>query len=168
MDTDETNVHDDVRSHPRQQRKQCHGNRKDQRFRNKCRARGMKSAKIKKLLEKRKQVNHGQNRINAHARDTRGAETNTIAPNTDLTVETIVQSVPTASTVPANTHKRKRDESSQSQTGSNPPIPKSISSISMAQPTSKKTKPPMIRMPLVTMNDGRINKNYRLVFLLIE
>ncbi|CAF4172151.1 unnamed protein product [Rotaria sordida] len=34
-------------------RKKCHGNRRDQRFRRKCRAEKMKPAKIKKLIEKR-------------------------------------------------------------------------------------------------------------------
>ena len=166
MDTNEANVQEEVQPPHQPQRKKCHGNRKDQRFRKKCRARGIKSEKIRKLLEKRKKVNHGQNGINVHARNMPGIETNTIPPNNNLIVEPIVQSILMAATAPANTHKRKRDESSQ--TGSNPTIPKSISSISIAQPTSKKTKPPMIRMPLVTMNDGRINKTYRFVFLLIE
>ena len=101
MDINETNIQEDAE--PRYQR-----------FRKKCRARGMKSEKIKKLLEKRKKVNHGQNRINADARITRGAETNTIASNKILTVETTTQSIPTATKALANTHKRKRDDLSQS------------------------------------------------------
>ena len=34
----------------------------------------------------------------------------------------------------------------------------------MGQPAPKKTKAAVIRMPLVTMNDGQINKGYRFVF----
>ncbi|CAF4454495.1 unnamed protein product, partial [Adineta steineri] len=34
----------------------CHGNRRDQRFRKKCRQRGMKSAIIEQLLNERKQI----------------------------------------------------------------------------------------------------------------
>ena len=38
------------------QRKQCHGNRKDQRFRKKYRAQGMKSENIEKKLARGKQI----------------------------------------------------------------------------------------------------------------
>lgn len=39
-------------------KKKCHGNRKDQRFRRKCRAKGMKSRKIERLLHRRKLLHY--------------------------------------------------------------------------------------------------------------
>jgi hypothetical protein len=168
METNETNIHEEVQPAHEQQRAKCHGNRKDQRFRQKCRARGMKSGKITKLLEKIKQGNHRQNQINGNIQNMRGDVTETIAPSHTLTMETNAQSMPTAITTISNTHKRKRDDVSQSQTRTEPMIPRSLSSVSIAQPASKKTKPSMIRMSLMTTNDDRINKNYQLVFVSIE
>ena len=160
MDTDETNNQEDAQPRHQQQRKKCHGNRKDQRFRRKCRVRGMKSGKIKKLLEKRKKISRRPNRMNGHAKNTRGAETDTVASSNTLTNGTNARLVVPATTASLNSHKRKRDDVSQSQTR--------INSISMGQPAPKKTKAAVIRMPLVTMNDGQINKSYRFVFLSIE
>ena len=168
MDTNETHMQEDAPPHHQQQRKKCHGNRKDQRFRKKCRVRGMKSGKIKKLLEKRKKISRRPNRINGHVRSGGGAETDTVAPSNALTMETNAPSMAMTTTTTSNTHKRKRDDLSQSQTTTNPMIQKSISSISIAQPALKKTKAVVIRMPLVTMNDGQINKSYRFVFLSTE
>ena len=160
MDTNETNIQEDAKPRHQQQRKKCHGNRKDQRFRRKCRVRGMKSGKIKKLLEKRKKISRRPNRINSHVRNTRGAETDTIACVNTLTNGTNARLVVPATTAALNSHKRKRDDTSQSQTR--------INSISMAQPASKKKKAHIVGMPLVTMNDGQINKSYRFVFLSTE
>jgi hypothetical protein len=41
--------------------KKCHGNRKDQHFRKKCRARGMKPKQIEKKLARRKQIQNKKN-----------------------------------------------------------------------------------------------------------
>ena len=168
MDTNETNIQEDAQPRHQQQRKKCHGNRKDQRFRRKCRVRGMKSGKIKKLLEKRKKISRRPNRMNGHVRNLGGVETDTVAPSNASTMETNAQAMPMTTTTTSNTHKRKRDDLSQSRTTANPMIPKSTSSVSIAQPAPKKTKAAVIRMPLVTMNDGQINKSYRFVFLSTE
>jgi len=50
-----TNINDSMKQ---QQtiKKKCHGNRRDQRFRKKCRARQMKPETIEKLLRRRKQI----------------------------------------------------------------------------------------------------------------
>jgi hypothetical protein len=102
-------------------KKKCHGNRKDQRFRRKCRVRGMNPREIERLLKKQKQM------------------TTTVNQN--------------------NFNKRKRDISTQDFRSSSV-IPKSTSSISMSrQVVTKKMKK--------TNNDSILNKNYRLVLLIL-
>lgn len=163
MDTNETDVQDEGQPLHRQLRKKCHGNRKDQRFRKKCRVRGMRPEKIEKLLEKRKNISRRSNQINGHLGNATGAETDPIVPNMTLIIEPNARLSAMVTTAPLNSHKRKRKEISQ--TGTNPALPKSISSISIAQPAPKKTKATLNRMPLVAMNDGQVNKNYRFVLL---
>ena len=61
MGTNDANIFMDVQhssnqqqqQHQQQQKKKCHGNRRDQRFRRKCRAQYMQPAKIEKLIQKR-------------------------------------------------------------------------------------------------------------------
>ena len=132
-DTHEARVHDHV------YRQRSHGNRKDQRFRRQCRARGMKSDGIKKMLKKRKQTN--LRRQQQEEETPSNMETNT----------------------EPNVSKRKREDPVQRET-----IPTSTSSVSLVQPTWKKMKKKntcsmIIHRPWVKMNDGRINKNYRYV-----
>ena len=50
------NAQNNDRSNQQAQRKKCHGNRKDQRFRKKYRAQGMKPENIEKKLARRKQI----------------------------------------------------------------------------------------------------------------
>ena len=101
----------------RQQRvNKCHGNRRNQRFRRKCRAQGMKAAKIEKLLQ------HRNKNVNTTDRST----TNTVNRR------------PTE--VATRFSKRKRDISVQDFNSSTSAIPKSTSSISILQPSLKKAK----------------------------
>ncbi|CAF2788571.1 unnamed protein product [Rotaria sp. Silwood2] len=121
-----------------QGRKKCHGNRKDQRFRKKCRARGMKLDQIEKLLQRHKRI---QNEIMHHDNKTmRNTTDEHVAPTTKLKNtfnRTNDPSVQKNSTT--NPNKRKRDISLQ-YLSSNPTIPKSSSSISIVQPSLKKMK----------------------------
>ncbi|CAF4961173.1 unnamed protein product, partial [Rotaria socialis] len=111
-------------------KKKCHGNRKDQRFRRKCRAKGMKSRKIEKLLLRRKIIhdkkknpidNPMKNPINSNNK-----------PDHENVSSTEINST-------RNLTKRKRDISVQD-IKSNTRIPKSTSSISVLQPKLKKMK----------------------------
>ena len=140
--------------------RKCHGNRKDQRFRRKCRALGMKSNKIDKLLKKRKQANRQSNQAKVHGKNKAQTKTGVTIVNTSSEPMVIV-------TAP-NPHKRKRNDLSQPTTKSILTIPKSTSSISIAQPTLKKTKKkdkhPTHNMPLVKLNGDHINKAYRFCY----
>ena len=50
-----TNINDNM-NQQQTRKKKCHGNRRDQRFRKKCRTRQMKPETIEKLLRRRKQI----------------------------------------------------------------------------------------------------------------
>ncbi|CAF4696475.1 unnamed protein product, partial [Rotaria sp. Silwood2] len=106
-----------------QRRKKCHGNRKDQRFRNKCRAKGMKQEKIEELLQRNKEIrkkkkNH-VNKTMPNTTDEHVASTTTAKNISNRTNEPSVQRNSTP-----NTNKRKRNVSLQ-QLNSNPTIPNS-------------------------------------------
>ncbi|CAF1435944.1 unnamed protein product, partial [Adineta steineri] len=90
------NVNDD---NNQQSKIKCHGNRRDQRFRRKCRKSGMEPTEIKKLLESNK------------------SKQSTTTATIDL-------------------NKRKRNISLQ-ELRANSTVPKSTSSISILQPSSK-------------------------------
>lgn len=47
----------------KKQRKKCHGNRKLQRFRKKCRKRGLTKEEIEKLIDQYNHTDKGKNRI---------------------------------------------------------------------------------------------------------
>ena len=111
-------------------KKKCHGNRKDQRFRRKCRAKGMKSRKIEKLLRRRKILHEKKN----------NPTDNAVAPITTSNNEPNHENVSSTEIDPMrNLTKRKRDISVQD-IKSNTRIPKSTSSISVTQPKLKKMK----------------------------
>ncbi|CAF4964931.1 unnamed protein product [Rotaria sp. Silwood1] len=121
-----------------QRRKKRHGNRKDQRFRKKCRAKGMKPEKIEELLQRNKEIPKKKKK---HVNKTMRNTTDEHAPST-TTANTISnrtndRSVQRNST--PNPNKRKRDVSLQ-QLSSNPTIPESTSSLSIVQPSLKKMK----------------------------
>ena len=130
--------HQPLRQQQQQPRKRCHGNRKDQRFRKKCRARGMKPKKIEKLLNKRKKNNKKNNRISDYIRRMMNDKRTIKVPNktSNQTSEQLKQKV---TMVTKNLNKRKRDVSLQ-ELKTISTIPKSTSSISILQPLSKKPK----------------------------
>ncbi|CAF1070165.1 unnamed protein product, partial [Rotaria magnacalcarata] len=138
-------------------RKKCHGNRRDQRFRRKCRAEKMKPAKIKKLIEKR-------NRFQK-----KNKEPTTNIESTKLNKELLAskQNYQSQPIITTNLTKRKRDISSQQLSSAiNLTIPKTTSSISIAQSSSKKMKnisEIMDNNSIINRNNNDINKhiNYR-------
>ncbi|CAF1411371.1 unnamed protein product [Rotaria sordida] len=107
------------------QRKKCHGNRRDQRFRRKCRVKGMKPKIIEKLLMKRKQVEN-QNHNNTKHTNMQKIQSN--KQTTDINNS----SKPTT----INPNKRKRDVSSQD-LKLNSTL---VRSTNTSQPLSKKIK----------------------------
>ncbi len=148
-----------------QQRKKCHGNRRDQRFRRKCLAEKMDPAKIEKLIKKRNGINKKNQRNNHHG-------TNRI--NNNMQQQTTI----------TNFNKRKRDISlqqlSKEATAANQTITKSLSQLSiepqssLASPSSKKMKnittatttTQTIMNPITEFDNTNtnININYRYVF----
>jgi hypothetical protein len=153
MNVNNTNVQDD---RPlllnQQQTKKCHGNRRDQRFRRKCRARAMQPANIAQLLNERKQVNNKNNQ----RKTTTTTVSNQLSVSSDL-------SKPMTMTMTTSLNKRKRAISLQ-ELKSNSTLPQSTSSISIVQPLIKKMKKKrktIMTMPLIKENNNRINKNYR-------
>ncbi|CAF4148154.1 unnamed protein product, partial [Rotaria sordida] len=110
------------------QRKKCHGNRRDQRFRKKCRAKGMKPKIIEKLLMKRKQAEN-QNHNNTKYTNMQKIQSN--KQTTDINNS----SKPTT----INPNKRKRDVSLQ-ELKLNSTLAQSTNQLSTSQPLSKKIK----------------------------
>ncbi|CAM4833933.1 unnamed protein product [Rotaria magnacalcarata] len=108
-------------------KKKCHGNRKDQRFRRKCRAKGMNSRKIEKLLRRRKIIHHKKKKNPTH-----NTMNSNNQPNHENFSSTEINSM-------RNLTKRKRDISVQ-HIKSNTRISKSTSSISVAQSKLKKMR----------------------------
>jgi hypothetical protein len=143
-----------------QPRKKCHGNRRNQRFRRKCRTEKMKPAKIETLIKKRNYI------YNKYKIPKTNIES--IKLKSDLApAGKNYQSQPILETTTCFT-KRKRDISSQqlSSTLANQTIAKSTSSISILQPSSKKMKnisETMNNNTIINENNNDINKhlNYR-------
>jgi hypothetical protein len=153
-----------------QERKKCHGNRKDQRFRRKCRARGIKPAIIKKLLNKRKHNKKKQkknNKGNRAINNTHNQMATSTASNNVSTIQLNVQSQHTTTTR-IDTNKRKRDYLSQQEQNIHQTIPKSTSLVSFEPPLSKKMKEKQatIIIPSIQVDNKRINTNYRFVCFL--
>ena len=127
------------------QRKQCHGNRRDQRFRKQRRALGMKPENIEKKLARRKQIEKLKNSTKNNDKHTTDSVTNLTKRNPEISLQ---------------------------QLNTNHILAKSTSSISMAQPLTKKTKKEMNKTILhsfiVIINDKTTNMNYRLVILFIH
>ena len=141
-------------------RKKCHGNRRNQRFRRKCRAEKMKPTEIEKLIKKR-------NRIYEKNKKTKSNKESTKLKSDLTTSGQNYQSKPILKTA-ACLNKRKRDISSQqlSSTIINQKIPKTTSSISIVQPSTKKIKNISETMdidPIINRNNNDINEhiNYR-------
>ncbi|CAF1929236.1 unnamed protein product, partial [Rotaria magnacalcarata] len=141
-------------------RKKCHGNRRNQRFRRKCRAEKMKPAEIEKLIKKRNRVYEKNKKKKSNKESTN--------LKSDLTTSgQNYQSQPILKTA-ACLNKRKRDISSQqlSSTIANQKIPKTTSSISIAQSSTKKMKNISETMdidPIINRHNNDMNEhtNYR-------
>ncbi|CAF4887223.1 unnamed protein product, partial [Rotaria socialis] len=137
--------------------KKCHGNRRDQRFRRKCRAEKMKPAKIKKLIEKR----------NRFQKKNEKPTTNIESTKLNKELLSSKQNYQSQPIITTNLTKRKRDISSQQLSSAiDLTIPKTTSSISIAQSSSKKMKnisEIMDNNSIINRNNNDINKhiNYR-------
>ncbi|CAF5216731.1 unnamed protein product, partial [Rotaria magnacalcarata] len=131
MDVNVTTVQNTLLVQNQRKKKKCHGNRKDQRFRRKCRAKGMESRKIEKLLQRRKIIHHKKK--NPTENTIKNAMNSNNQPHPQENVSsTEINSM-------KNLTKHKRDISVQD-IKSNTRIPKSTGSISVAQPKLKKLK----------------------------
>ena len=155
MDVNVTTVKNNPLVQNQIKKKKCHGNRKDQRFRRKCRAKGMNSRKIEKLLHQRKILHEKQTNPtnNAVAHIT----TSNNQPDRENVSSTEINSM-------RNLTKRKRDISVQD-IKSTTSIPKSTSSISVAQPKLKKMKKRNnLHIPMTTtIMNNTAYKHYRSV-----
>ncbi|CAF4085834.1 unnamed protein product, partial [Adineta steineri] len=138
MDTNDSTTQNNHLLFPNEQQqgqtKKCRGNRRNQRFRRKCRAHKMQPHKIEKLLKKR---NHIHKKIQKQQ-----LKRSTTNCNLQLIARTTNQSQPITTTT-TNVFKRKRDISSQQ-------LSNTTSSISIVQPSSKKMT-----------TDINMNSNYR-------
>ena len=137
MESYNTNEELDIQlpSETRRKKRRYHGNPRNQRFRRRCRAQNMKPATIVKLLEKR-----NRNEATVDGDQLNGIET--------------------------TSNKRKRNVPSQEMpTTVNQSIPKSISSISILQLSTKKMKNEMnmVTIPIEKLLSNVIMKNYRYV-----
>ncbi|CAF4321297.1 unnamed protein product, partial [Rotaria magnacalcarata] len=132
-------IDDPVSAHRDQKtRKKCIGNRQDQRFRKKCRRRGMKADSIEKLLQAKKKIhNQRKNKTNNSTRITTH-DNNILTTSRNLSIRN--KDPPLREKSKTNLAKRKRDVSLQQQSNLNTTIPKSASSISILQPALKKVK----------------------------
>ncbi|CAF4454554.1 unnamed protein product, partial [Rotaria magnacalcarata] len=140
MNVNKSHPIDDPASAHREQktRKKCIGNRQDQRFRKKCRRRGMKADSIEKLLQAKKKIhNNEKNKTNNSTRITTH-DNNILTTSKNLSIRN--KDPPIRKKSKTNLTKRKRDVSLQQQSNLNTTIPKSTSSISILQPALKKVK----------------------------
>jgi superfamily II helicase len=125
-----------------EKKKKCHGNRKDQRFRKRCRAQGINPRKIERLIKQRKKLLNQNNQK-----------------------QTTTAATAATATTNRNLNKRKHHISIQNlQVHST--IPKSTSSISVSQqPVTKKMKyttNPITTSITTDSNIHLFNKIYRL------
>ena len=147
--------------------RKCRGNRRDQRFRRKCRAQRMKPGKIEQLIQQRKRSNTSEHPTHDDRRNTTTDHRQVNVPVNMLDQQKNPSNQMRTTTEMDNHQKRKRDQSSQQQSITASAMPKSTSSISLRQPDLKKMKKKRklstVRLRNVTRNI--IHKNYRLVFV---
>ena len=129
-------------------KRKCHGNRKNQRFRKRCRARGMKPATIAKLLERRNRLNMmtGPQQTNNHTTITTTVPFDTSSQQRSYSIETT-----------NNSHKRKRIMSIQD-------LRADQATTTSTKKMKKKTE--KMSLPLVQVNEKRINKIFRYVLVM--
>ncbi|CAF4964543.1 unnamed protein product, partial [Rotaria socialis] len=118
--------------------KKCTGNRQDQRFRKKCRARGIKADKIEKLLQAKKKIHNQRKNKTNNSTSITTHDNNILTTSKNVSIRNKDPSIRKKSKT--NLMKRKRDVSLQQQSNLNTTIPKSTSSISILQPALKKVK----------------------------
>ncbi|CAF1390316.1 unnamed protein product [Adineta steineri] len=128
MDTNDSTTQSNRLLFPNEQqqqeeKKRYHDNRRNQRFRRKCRAHKMKPTKIEKILKKR---NHIHKKIQKDQ-----SKRSTTNRNIEFTTRKTNQSQPITTATSTNVYKHKRDISSQQ-------LSKTASSISIVQPSSQK------------------------------
>ena len=129
-------------------KRKCHGNRKNQRFRKRCRARGMKPATIAKLLERRNRLNMmtGPQQTNNHTTITTTTPFDTSSQQRSYSIETT-----------KNSHKRKRIMSIQD-------LRADQATTTSTKKMKKKTE--KMSLTLVQGNEKRINKIFRYVLVM--
>ena len=159
MNPNNTNTNNDQQQFPTNvQRKKCHGNRRNQRFRRKCRAKGMKPKIIEKLLAKRNQAeDQNHNNTNHSKMQTTESNQHTTDINNSLKSTSI------------NPNKRKRDISLQELKFNSTSI-LSTSQSSTSQPLSKKIKEKnQTKINSSTQNDNNTNnRKYRFVDMFLS
>jgi hypothetical protein len=153
MDTNDVNtlmnVQHSSNQQQQQQKKKCRGNRRDQRFRRKCRAQHMQSTKTEKLIKKRHRIQE------------KDQKKNPIKHTTNMNTES----------AGANLNKRKRDVSLQQLSTVTETMTQSRSQQSTEQPSLKKMKntPKTMFDTMVNGNDtAHMAINYQYVFLIFE
>lgn len=135
-------------------RKKRHGNRRNQRFRRKCRAEKMNPAKIEKLIQKRNRIQKKNKNSSTRQILSTNSESATLK-NEVLPSRETYQSQPIITTKTILS-KRKRDISSQYLSSTKDvTIQKTASSISIVQPASKKMK----NLSEIINNNSIINTN---------
>ncbi|CAF3028976.1 unnamed protein product, partial [Rotaria sp. Silwood2] len=141
------------------QKKKCHGNRKDQRFRKKCRVRGINPEKIEQKLARRKQIKQKKNSAKRNVK-----ETNKSAVTVPNSANIRNQPTTTTMTTRRGINKRKRDTSLQ-ELNTNQALTKSSPSITTTKPLAKKTKKhhrkTIINSCILIINGDSVNRNYR-------
>ncbi|CAF3813930.1 unnamed protein product [Rotaria sordida] len=166
MDVNKISAEDNVPIQNQQpQKKKCHGNRKDQRFRKKLRTRGINPEKIEKKLARRKQIEQKKNSTMSNVKEKNNSATR-------VPTSTSTRNQPTTTTTMLTTtsfNKRKRDISLQ-EVNTNETLAKSSTSITIVKRLSKKPKQhdnkKLIDLcTLVINNDSMITKYRRPLFL---
>lgn len=159
-----------------QLRNKCHGNRRDQRFRKKRRARGIKPEKIEKQLVRQRQIWNKNNSTKDKNVNNTSHATTSVPLSTHLLNQTTTT---TTTTTNGNFNKRKRDSSlyelSTNQAIDKPSLSTTTttipSSISSTQPPLKKTKTEkrkiLIEPSMMVINHALMNTNYRSVLVVL-
>jgi hypothetical protein len=159
-------------------RKKCHGNAKLQRFRKRCRARGMNAKAITNLINKRNRIN-GKPTTTKKTNNTAATVENmeTTVSNVSVQVRrssdmvytsltsiewSVQQSDDKIGSNMAESNKRKRDSSSKEQKNN---VAKSSSQWSIVQPSPKKKTKVNMNKSSTKVNNISVNNNYRYIYL---
>jgi hypothetical protein len=155
MNVNDLHQQDNIQVTSNQQTKQwkrCHGKRRDQRFRRKCRDQKMQPTKIEKLIKKRNRIHKKHQKNISGTHHTANANTTQQHNHTQ----------PFITTTTNNNNKRKGDVSQQEH------LSKTTDSTSISQPLSKKMKHTTNTMDINSNINENINENYRYVTFSLE